>query len=114
MNTKPKAPLLRTLRCSIGTAFLAGTLFSPVSLVAEDEFRSDDTDIYGNRIYTNSAGTVAYRFLVDGESQAVLSSAGCGLLVSDDSPLDALCKSVCTTAGGPLNSTKAGIVILFR
>ena len=56
MKTKPKAPLLRTLQCSIGTAFLAGTLFSPVSLVAEDEFRSDDTDIYGNHIYTNSAG----------------------------------------------------------
>ena len=95
-------------------AVCASAMLAVTQLVAAD-YPSADKDIYGNTIYTNASGAVTYQFLVSGDTQDVLSVSNSTCLASaETSALDAMFKSVWASVGGWLNSTKAGLMMIFH
>ena len=100
---------------SLCRTILAGACLAAMPLAAEDYYPSADTDIYGNTICTNASGAVTYKFLVQGDTQDVLSSSNSAFLASTEtSALGAVFKSVWASVGGWLSSRKGGLILIFR
>lgn len=74
-----------------------------------------DADVYGNEIKTYTEGGVqkTYQFWVSGDKAEVATKNGTSAVSSnEDVALDAVFKSVWTSVGGWLYSTKCGITLI--